>query len=163
MPSPFDRLVRLVGPERAIRAMALYPPYLGAGVRVVEVGPGLRHLTVAMPLRGWNKNAVGTHFGGSLYSMCDPWFMLLLMMRLGRDFIVWDKSASIDFQRPGRGTVRATFGIDDAIVAAIRDEATSTGRSRPQLVADVVADDGTVVARVHKTLSVKPKPPRAPA
>jgi acyl-coenzyme A thioesterase PaaI-like protein len=137
--------------------MAFYPPYLGAGVRIENVDTDAGCITVAMPLWPWTRNAVGTHFGGSLYSMCDPWFMLLLMIRLGNEFIVWDKSATIDFRRPGRGRVRATFAVDEATVARVRAEALARGRCRPVLVADVVDDAGELVAQVTKTLSVRPR------
>ena len=58
-------------------------------------------IEVHMPLRFWNKNYVGTHFGGSLYTMCDPFFMLILVNNLGSGYIVWDKAATIRFKKPG--------------------------------------------------------------
>ena len=36
-----------------------------------------------MRLTRWNRNLVGTQFGGSLYFMCDRFFVIMLMMRLG--------------------------------------------------------------------------------
>lgn len=54
---------------------------------------------------------MGTHFGGSLYAMCDPFYMWILMENLGKDFIVWDKAATIRFKKPGTGTVNAEFEI----------------------------------------------------
>ena len=157
--SRFSRVVDVIGADRALKLMALYPPYLGAGVKVDAVDPGLRSLTVSMRLTRWNKNAVGVHFGGSLYSLCDPWFMLLLMIRLGPGFIVWDKSASIDFRRPGRGRVRATFAIDDAWLDALRGEVGEHGKALPRLQVDVVDDDDAVVCRVEKLISVRQAKP----
>ncbi len=69
---------------RIFRLLRFWPPYLGAGVRVVEFDPGLTHMKIAMKLRFWNRNYVGTHLGGSLYSMVDPFYMLMLMHNLGR-------------------------------------------------------------------------------
>jgi acyl-coenzyme A thioesterase PaaI-like protein len=108
----FQRLVQRVGAwvgrHRALqRMMSAYPPYLGAGVRVTSISPDVRTVEVEMPLTPLNRNYVGTHFGGSLYSMCDPFFMLILMENLGPDYVVWDKSATVHFLRPGRGKVRA--------------------------------------------------------
>ena len=57
-----------------------------------------------MGLNRLNRNYVGTQFGGSLYAMTDPFFMLMLMENLGRDYVVWDKAANIEFvsgQGPG--------------------------------------------------------------
>ena len=71
------------------RWVNLYPPYLGAAVRVTHISDDFRNVEVEMPLRFYNRNYVGTHFGGSLYSMCDPFYMLMLINILGPDYIVW--------------------------------------------------------------------------
>jgi acyl-coenzyme A thioesterase PaaI-like protein len=112
-----------------------------------------------------NRNFVGTHFGGSLFAMCDPFFMLMLMERLGPDYVVWDKAARIEFLRPGRGKVRATFEVPDERVAEIRREADAAGRVLPEFEVTIVGDDGEPVARVHKLLHVRPRVPasRSPA
>jgi len=89
----------------------LYPPYLGTGIHVAEIAPDLRSLRVVMHLRFYNRNYVGTHFGGSLYAMCDPFFMLMVINNLGPRQLrssrpcgalrreaaqfVWDKEARI--------------------------------------------------------------------
>lgn len=137
--------------------LSLYPPYLGAGVVVKERDPN--SFVVEMKLKATNRNYVGTHFGGSLYSMCDPFFMLIAMRELGRDFVVWDKAATIRFRKPGRGRVRATFAIPAERIEAIRAEAMREGRAQPTFVATVVDEDGDVVCEVEKTLSVRLKAP----
>ena len=49
-----------------------YPPWIGAGIRITDMQPDFRKARVTMPLTFYNRNFVGTQFGGSLYSMCDP-------------------------------------------------------------------------------------------
>jgi len=98
-----QRVARRVGNDRFLKFMGFYPPYLGAGVSVTRVSKDLTVLEVEMKLAQWNRNFVGTQFGGSLYSMCDPFFMLMLMMQLGDGYVVWDKSASIEFSNRGLG------------------------------------------------------------
>lgn len=142
-----------------IRMLNLYPPYLGAGVRV-RSSPDLRTFEVRMKLRWWNRNYVGTHFGGSLYTMCDPFFMLILVDALGRDYIVWDKAATIRFRRPGRDTVRATFHIPPERIEEIRAAADATAKVEPVFTVEVVDDQGEVVAEVEKLLYVRAKLPR---
>jgi acyl-coenzyme A thioesterase PaaI-like protein len=154
----WQRITAALGPHRLLRAMCLYPPYLGAGVRVTRADEGLRRIDVEMRLTSLNRNYVGTHFGGSLYAMCDPFHMLMLIERLGPEFIVWDKSASIDFLRPGRGRVRASFEISDQRLAEIRDEVERQGRAHPRFEVVVVDESGAAVARVSKLLSVRKKP-----
>ena len=139
-----------------LRLLNLYPPYLGAGVRV-RVSSDLRTYEVRLKLRSWNRNYVGTHFGGSLYTMCDPFFMLILMEALGRDYIVWDKQATIRFRRPGRGTVAAVFHIPEERVAEIRAAADRDGKVEPRFTVEVRDGEGEVVAEVEKLLYVRRK------
>ncbi|MEL0028572.1 MAG: DUF4442 domain-containing protein, partial [Perlucidibaca sp.] len=141
----------------------LYGPYLGAGVHVERISPDYREVDVVMRMRPWNRNAVGTHFGGSLYSMVDPFYMLMLMQLLGRDYIVWDQSAQIDFVSPGQGVVRAAFRLSQTQVDAMRAEAADGRAVRPELLVEVLGEDGKVVARVRKTLYVRLKPALRPS
>jgi hypothetical protein len=138
------------------RLLSLYPPYLGAGIRV-KASPDVRTFEVRLPLRWWNRNYVRTHFGGSLYAMCDPFFMLILVEALGRGYIVWDKSAVIRFRRPGRGTVAATFHIPQERIDEIRAAADAGGKVEPLFRVDVVDEHGEVVAEVEKLLYVRRK------
>jgi acyl-coenzyme A thioesterase PaaI-like protein len=140
-----------------LRIINLWPPYLGAGVRVTRISDDLRTFEVRMKLRWYNRNYVGTHFGGSLYSMCDPFFMLILTQVLGRGYVVWDKAATIRFKRPGRGTVYARFNIPDEEVEAIRRAADAGEKVEPTFTAEVTDGDGEVIAEVEKLLYVRKK------
>jgi acyl-coenzyme A thioesterase PaaI-like protein len=146
-----------IGANRILRVMSVYPPFLGAGIRVTRVAEDLTCIEVEMPLNRLNQNFVGTQFGGSLYAMCDPFFMMIAYLKLGPDYVVWDKSASIRFVRPGRGRVRARFEIPPERLQAIRADADANGRTTPEFDAEVLDDAGEVVARVHKVLSVRRK------
>ncbi len=139
------------------RHINFYPPLLGAGIRSRHIDE--RTVEVEMKLTRLNRNIVGVHFGGSLYAMCDPWFMLILMRLLGKDYIVWDKSASIQFLRPGNGRVTAKFYISPERENEIRAAAES-GKVEPTFSVDVVDDEGQVIAHVEKLLYVRKKPAR---
>ena len=145
------------------RFVNLYPPYLGAGIRVLKSEGDDRTFRVEMRLRPWNRNLFGTQFGGSLYSMCDPWFCFLLLRHLGDGYLVWDKAASIEFLKPGRGRVTATFHVSPEAIEEIRAAADRDGKTEPVLTTEVVAEDGEVVARVTKTLWVRKKGAKRPA
>jgi len=140
-----------------LRLLALYPPFAGAGIRARVVSTEPLAFESVLKLRWWNRNYVGTQYGGSLYSMCDPFYMLILLDALGRDFQVWDKAATIRFRRPGRGTVRARFEIARQRIDEIRAEADRAGRAEPRFTAEIRAEDGELVAEVDKLLSVRPK------
>lgn len=139
-------------------ALNFYPPYIGAGVRVRQISADFHRVQVKMGLGWYNRNYVGTQFGGSLYSMTDPFFMLMVMECLGREYIVWDKSASIDFIAPGVGPVYADFSIDEGLLDEIRAHTVNGDKYLPQLHVEVRDGAGTLVARVHKTLYVRLKP-----
>ena len=138
--------------------MTFYPPYLGAGVRVRHISDDFRDITVSMGLGRYNRNYVGTQFGGSLYSMVDPFYMLMLMENLGRNYIVWDKTADIDFISPGKGPVFANFRVDETLLDEVRRQTANGEKSLPQLQVDIHDGAGTLVARVQKTLYVRLKP-----
>ena len=135
----------------------IYGPYLGAGIRVERISADWREIQVSMKLRWFNRNAVGTHFGGSLYSMVDPHLMLMLMNILGKGYIVWDKSAEIDFVRPGRGRVVANFIITDDDLQAIRNNTAQGEKYLPHFSIRVIDTEGELVARIKKNLYIRRK------
>ncbi|MDI7776199.1 DUF4442 domain-containing protein [Asticcacaulis sp. EMRT-3] len=147
---------------RRFRLINWYPPMIGAGIRVIDADDSFTTLTVEMKLHWWNKNIFGTQFGGALYMMCDPFFVAILMQGLGRDYIVWDKAASIQFLRPGRSAVRAVFHIPPAEIARVRAEADANSKSEPEYDAEITDATGTVIARVHKVLHVRRKDAKRP-
>ncbi len=144
-------------PKKLLRRFNLYPPFLGAGVRVRRISEDFLSIDVEMPLRFWNRNYVGTHFGGSLYAMCDPFFMIILMNTLGPGYIVWDKAATIRFKKPGKGVMKATFNLPRKRVEEIRSLADAQGKVEPQFQVVVTDSEGNLVAEVDKLLYVKKK------
>lgn len=139
------------------RWVNLYPPYLGAAVRVAHISDDFRNVEVEMPLRFYNRNYVGTHFGGSLYSMCDPFYMLMLINILGPDYIIWDKAASIRFKKPGKGMMKASFQLSEEKIAEIRAAAEVQTKVEPQFQVLVRDAKGDVVAEIDKLLYVRKK------
>ncbi|MEN9835582.1 MAG: hypothetical protein RL011_1775 [Pseudomonadota bacterium] len=140
-----------------LRLINFWPPYLGSGVRVKHISDDMRAVDVEMALRFWNKNYVGVHFGGSLYAMTDPFFMLMVMENLGRDYIVWDKAASIRFKKPGKGRVSARFRLSAEEIDAIKMSADSQPKTEPTFTVQVVDGAGDIVAEIVKTLYVRRK------
>jgi hypothetical protein len=135
----------------------LWPPLLGAGIRITRIQADWLEVDVEMKLRRWNANYVGTHYGGSLYSMTDPFYMVMFIEILGWDYIVWDKSASIRFRRPGRGTVFAKFRITDGQIAEIRQALKTEEKIDREFSVDVKSADGEIIAEVKKLLQFRNK------
>lgn len=146
-----------ITPRIARFAMNIFPPFVGAGIKVTFIRDDWQELHVAMPLRWYNKNAVRTHFGGSLYAMTDPQLMLMLMQLLGKEYVIWDKSASIEFVKPGRGTVTAIFTISDEQLADIREKIADGSKYLPEFEVKIVDEEREIVAAVKKTLYIRKK------
>jgi acyl-coenzyme A thioesterase PaaI-like protein len=155
---PFlQRAADSLGYARFLKLLRFWPPYLGAGISVVHVAKDLSVLEVEMKLSPWNRNFVGTQFGGSLYSMCDPFFMLMIMMQLGGEYVVWDKSASIEFLKPGRGRVKARFEVPATLLEQLKRDTDAAGKINPKLEATIFDEAGQAIARVTKVLSIRRK------
>jgi hypothetical protein len=144
------------------RGMGWWLPFLGAGIRVRSLSDDFREAVVELRLGRLNRNYVGTHFGGSLYAMTDPFFMIMLLHNLGGDYLVWDKSGSIEYVAPGRGTVHAHFQLTEARIADIKAQAAGGDKVLPEFEVYVKDQAGGIVARVRKILYVRLKPKRRP-
>lgn len=139
------------------RLFNLWPPFRGMGIRVRELSPDFTHATVELRMRLLNRNYVGTHFGGSLFAMADPWFMILMMKRLGDDYVVWDKAGAVRFLKPARGTVTARFEMPEEQVAKARAATAAGAKHEPVFTANIVDAVGVIVANVEKTLHIRRK------
>lgn len=135
-----------------------YPPYWGTGIVIKKVAKDYREIVVEMKMRFYNRNYVNTHFGGSLYAMTDPFYMLMLIQILGREYIVWDRAATIEFIKPGKGTVTATFNIGDDVIAKIFENTSEGQKYICDLTVDVKDEQQETVSRVVKTLYIRKKP-----
>jgi len=136
----------------------LWPPFRGAGIRVRHIAGDWSEARVELRHGLLNRNFIGTHYGGSLFSMTDPFYALMLMHRLGDQYLVWDQAASIDFVAPGRGPVSAQFVLDESRLQEIRRQAAGGQKVLPQFDVEVKDESGALVARVRKILYVRLKP-----
>jgi hypothetical protein len=129
-----------------------YPPYLGAGVKVKHLSSEYTKATVEMKLRWWNQNYLKTHFGGSLYSMIDPFYVLMFIHLLGPDYIVWDKEATIKFRRPGKSTMRAEFEVSDEEIEEIKKKLETQEKLDFIKKVEIKNEKGKLIAEVDKVL-----------
>ena len=144
-------------PKRLKRILNLYPPYIGAGVKVSYVSEDWTELHVSMSLRWFNRNAVGTHFGGSLYSMIDPHLMLLLMHLLGKEYVVWDKSADIEFVKASKRKVSSVIKISNEDLELIRSNTENGEKYFSNFILEIRDEDGDLVANVKKKIYIRKK------
>ena len=134
-----------------------FPAWRGTGATLTYIASDFREVRVKLPLSWRTRNYVGSIFGGSLYASVDPMYMIMLILLLGRDYVVWDKAATIRFRKPGRSTLYATFTIDEAELEAIR-AATADGQPVDRVYnIDLKDRDGVVHASVEKVIYIRRK------
>lgn len=140
-----------------LKLIKFWPPFLGAGISVKYFNVELTDILVQMKMRFWNKNYVGTHFGGSLYSMTDPFYMLMLMNLLGREYIVWDKLASIRYKMPAKGAVYAKFQLSQEQLDKIRQDVNQAQKIELEFTVPITDADNNLVAEVKKLIYIAKK------
>ena len=139
------------------RLFNVWPPFRARGFPRREIAPDFRSATVELRMKLLNRNYVGTHFGGSLFAMTDPFFMIMMMKNLGPGYVVWDKAGTVRFLKPARGTVTARFTLPEARVAEARERTAAGEKHEPRFRVDIVDEQGVTVADVEKTLYIRRK------
>jgi acyl-coenzyme A thioesterase PaaI-like protein len=149
-----------VTPGRMRWMFNIWPPFRGAGIRVRDISEDFRSATIELRTTLMNRNYVGTHFGGSLFAMTDPFFMVLMMRNLGRDYIVWDTQGTVRFLKPARGTVVARIVLPPERIAEAKAATAAGDKFEPSFRVDIVDSEGVTVADVEKTLYIRRKKDR---
>lgn len=132
-----------------------FPAYRATGARVTFIAADWSEVHLRLPLNRRTRNYVGTTFGGSMYAAVDPVYMVMLIQRLGADYTVWDKAASIRFRIPGKDALYARFTIDDGEVARIRSLLRCASSVDRDYQVELVDREGQIHATVHKTLHIR--------
>jgi acyl-coenzyme A thioesterase PaaI-like protein len=151
-------MARKISPSLLQFGMNLWPPFLGAGIRVRRIAPDFREVRVTMRLGFGNRNYFGTQFGGSLYAMTDPFFALMVHHNLPRGYLVWDKAGSIEYVAPGRGPVTATLRLEQSDVDTIVRMTEDGDKHLHLFKVDVVDREGLTVAKIEKIVYARRKP-----
>jgi acyl-coenzyme A thioesterase PaaI-like protein len=153
-------ITRLRLPPGLLRlGMNLWPPFVGAGIHVTEIAPDFRSATVRLRYGLLNRNYFGTQYGGSLFSMADPFYAILLLHNLPRGYRVWDRASRIEFKTPGRSNVYARFVLTDAMIDEVLAATADGAKYEPTWSIDIRDRQGAVVATVDKTLYIRRTPP----
>lgn len=132
-------------------------PFFGAGIKIAEVSKDYHYMKVILKRRWYNANYVGTQFGGSMYAMTDPFYMIMLIQILGPDYIVWDKAAQIEFKKPGKTNLTAEFRLNFEQIQNIKKNTENGQKHIFDLPVEIYDNDKVVVATVQKTLYVRKK------
>ncbi|MBF0491380.1 MAG: DUF4442 domain-containing protein [Deltaproteobacteria bacterium] len=134
-----------------------WPCYWGTGAKITYIASDFREMRVRLPLTWRTKNYVGTLYGGSIYASVDPQYMLMLIQILGPEYIIWDKSAQVEFLKPGKNFLEACLLISEEEIQTIKrllKTERSIDRNYP---IDLIDKEGRLCARVTKTIYIRKK------
>ena len=70
---------------------------------------------------------------------------------------MWDKSANINFVKPGRGTVYAEFNIEQDEINQIVKDLESKKKVNPKFTVNITDTEGETIAVVEKVLHISKK------
>lgn len=135
----------------------IWPPLFFSRIKLIFLSKDFKYARVRLSLSRWNKNAVGSHFGGSIFAMTDPFYMLMLMHHLRHEYYIWDKFSDIDFIKPGKGKIYAEFILTDAVINHIKTQTSNGEKYLPNFTINIKDENDVLVARVNKTLYVRKK------
>ena len=134
-----------------------FPAFRRTGARVTYIAASLREIHLELPLNWKTRNYVGTLFGGSMFAAVDPVYMVMYIRLLGRDYIVWDKSATIRYRQPGRSKLEARFEITETELESVRRELEHLESLERTYEIDLIDQSGMVCATVQKILYFRKK------
>jgi acyl-coenzyme A thioesterase PaaI-like protein len=140
------------------RLLNFWPPFFFNSIRLLSLDDDYTEARVVLRLRPWNRNYVRTQFGGNLFAMADPFWMLLILHHLGKDHYVWDKAGTIDFVAPGRTDVYAHFKLEPDVIGELRTAAAGGEKVLRWFEIPLKTAAGEVVAVVRKQIYVRLKP-----
>ena len=144
-------------PSTLRRVLNVWPAFLCCGIRVLTIADDWRYARVRLGLHWYNRNYVHTHFGGNLFSMTDPFWMIMTLEALGRDYVVWDKAATIDFVAPGREDVFAEFRLDESVLDELRAATANGEKVLRWFDTEIKTAAGELIAKVRKQVYVRRK------
>ncbi len=139
-----------------------WPPFFFNGIKVVELSTDYRYAKVTLNDRPWRRNINSSQFGGAMFAMTDPIYPLMVMGALGKEYLVWDKRADIDYIKPGKGKLTAEFFLQDATVQEIISATAHGEKFFPEFLVHVKNQQQEVVCEVNRTLYVRKKPKHRP-
>ena len=124
------------------------------GVHFAEARPGF--VRAELPFEG-NGNHFGTVYAGVIFTLAE-------VLGGAMHFASFDvathyplvRTVTIDFLSPGRGPLSASATLDEPTRERVRAEAAERGKAAFVLGAEVVGEDGTVVARTRGDYQIRP-------
>lgn len=143
--------------DKLLKFWNFWPPFLFTGIKILKISPDFHHVAVKLKLRAWTANYIGTQYGGSIYSMADPFYMLMLIKTLGPGYKIVDKSAMIYYFKPGKTDLITEFNLTDNDIAAIKKTLETKPKMEWTREIEIKDTAGQIIAKVIKVIHIQKK------
>jgi len=154
----FSKISKIIGKGRLFKFLFnISPMYRSTGGRLMKVSDDLKYVKLKLPLNYRTRNYVGTLYGGHMYSCLDGIYMVQLINILGKGYVIWDKSATIRFRKPGDKTLFAEFNLTNEFLKQIKAEIKELNEKDYTLTVSLVDNTGVVYAEVEKIIYIASK------
>lgn len=141
--------------DKLLKFWNLWPPFLFTGIKVLTIAPDFKHVKAKLKLRAWNANFIGTQYGGSIYSLADPFYMIMLIKILGPQYKVMDKSAMIYYFKPGKTDLTAEFNLNDDDINVIKKTLETSPKMEWTREVEIKDTSNVIVAKVIKVIHIQ--------
>jgi len=138
-------------------SLNFFPAYRATGAKIIFISDDWKEVHIKLGLNWITKNYVGTVFGGSIYGALDPIYMVQLINILGKEYIVWDKSANVKFIKPIKNDVFAKFLITEDLIDNIKEKIKNDKKYTITLKVNFQDNDGVIYSEVEKIIYIADK------
>ena len=133
------------------------PMYRRSTAKLIEVSEDLYYVKIRLKLNWKNRNYAGSIFGGSMLSATDPIYMIQLILILGNDYVVWDKSVEARYKRPAKSTIYGEFIFTEDEVANLKKNIAENKEADLIKTMNLADEKQNIIATFNKTLYVADK------
>ena len=146
----------LTSPKTCKLVFNLWPPFLGTGIKVVYISDDFKEVKLRLKLRFYNKNYINTQFGGSLFAMTDPFYTFMLLKQLGKNCLICDQAANINYITFGKGDVKASLKLTDMEINQIKEKTANGEKFLPKFNIELLdRKSDKLIAQLTRTLYVR--------
>ncbi|KAA8478520.1 uncharacterized protein DUF4442 [Arcticibacter tournemirensis] len=145
--------------ERTLKwAMRFYPPLLFQRIWVERFQRDFRGVDVKIARSILNLNYNRSIFGGTIYAAADPFYAVLfhqILQKRGYKVQVWQKSAEIDYVKPGMSSLYFSARLDDAEISEACSSLDSDGKFVKSYTIEIKNKAGELCATVESTVYIR--------
>ncbi len=137
--------------------MNWYPMFFGTGGKILFWSSNSREVHLRLRRSIWTYNYVGTIFGGSMFAASDPFYILMLLLVLGKSYVVWDKAGIIRFRKPARQTLYTRYLLTDDDIGNIQQDVAANGQTERTFRLQWLDANGVIHAEIERRCYIADK------